>query len=282
MVAGVGAALGSVIGNILGPGVLAWFTGTFGHWFDPFFQYVVDPSLDRYFSDGQRAIFRRDPLTFDLDGAGLETVSAQTSGVLFDHDGDGIREGTGWVSSDDGFLVLDRNANGTIDNGAELFGDSTPLNSGGNAADGFAALAQEDTNADGVVNASDTRWSDLRVWRDLNQDGVSQAGELFTLDALGIASINVQATEHSQVLADGNRIADLGTYTRADGSTGSAGTTGQMADIDLSVDTFHREFTNAVPLAAGVTALPKTGPTGSGLDSRDQQGQVYQDQQGQV
>ena len=132
----------------------------------------------------------KDPLTLDLDGDGIETVAASTTNpILFDHDGDGTKNGTGWIKADDGFLVLDRNNNGTIDSGQELFGDSTPLAGGGTAEDGFAALAQEDTNADGVVNNLDTRWSQLRVWQDLNQDGVSQAGELLTMRAFSTAPL---------------------------------------------------------------------------------------------
>jgi len=64
-----------------------------------------------------------------------------------------------------------------------------PLAGGGATADGFAALAQEDTNADGVVNNLDTRWSQLRVWQDLNQDGISQAGELLTMRAFSTAPL---------------------------------------------------------------------------------------------
>jgi trimeric autotransporter adhesin len=93
----------------------------------------------------------RDPLTLDLDGDGLETVAlSATSPIYFDHDGDGVKNGTGWVKPEDGFLVMDRDGNGAIDTGRELFGDSTPLASGGIVADGFAALAQEDTNQDGI------------------------------------------------------------------------------------------------------------------------------------
>src|SRR5262249_23306920 len=80
------------------------------------------------FTTGQFWVPRRDPLTLDLDGDGIESVGINsTNPITFDHDGDGIRTGTGWISSDDGFLVLDRNGNGTIDSGRELFGDSTPV-----------------------------------------------------------------------------------------------------------------------------------------------------------
>ncbi len=87
---------------------------------------------------------RSDPFTLDLDGDGLETVPPNSSQpILFDINNDGVKTSTGWIKPDDGFLALDRNGNGTIDNGAELFGDATPLSAGGTAKDGFAALARE-------------------------------------------------------------------------------------------------------------------------------------------
>ena len=242
-----------------------WFYGdtALGKGLGKIFVEVAD-----FFGLSQRIVPRRDPLTLDLDGDGLETVGA-AAGVLFDHDGDGVMSGTGWVGSDDGFLVLDRNGNGQIDSGRELFGDSTPLAGGGTAADGFAALAQEDTNADGRVDSLDANWSALRVWRDLNQDGVSQGGELFTLDSLGITALNVAVTEHTQTLPNGNQVADLGTYVRADGSTGTLAQTGQMADVNLADDTFHREFPDTVPLTPQAQGLPDMQGSGLVRDLRE-------------
>jgi hypothetical protein len=123
----------------------------------------------------------RDPLVLDLDGDGIETVgifgaSGTASPILFDHDANGTRTGTGWVAPDDALLVRDINGNGTIDSGRELFGDNTLLPNGQTATNGFTALAQHDANGDGQVNSQDSIYSQLRVWRDLNQDGVSQAG----------------------------------------------------------------------------------------------------------
>ena len=193
---------------------------------------------------------RSDPLILDLNGNGIETIAAnRASPILFDHDGDRIKSGTGWIAPSDGFLALDRNGNGAIDNGSELFGNST-LVAGGVAADGFAALAQQDTNADGVVNAQDANFANLRVWQDLNQDGVSQQGELKTLADLDIASINVANTEHSSMLPGGNEIADLGSFTRTDG------TTSIMADVNLAADTFHRSFSDVIPATPQTVALP--------------------------
>ena len=116
---------------------------------------------------------RRDPLTLDLDGDGIETtVQSGWKGVLFDHNNNGQKTGTGWLSADDGFLVLDKNSNGKIDNGTELFGDNTLLSDGTTASDGFAALADLDSNEDGLIDAGDTAYASLRVWQDKNQDGI--------------------------------------------------------------------------------------------------------------
>lgn len=232
---------------------------SFASWLNGVFGPVGD-----FFTRAQRWVRPRDPLTLDLDGDGLETVPvSSTNPILFDHDGDGLKNATGWIKPDDGFLVMDRNGNGTIDNGTELFGDSTNLYGGGKAADGFAALAQEDTNNDGKISSADANFAYLRVWRDLNQNGISESGELATLASLNIASIDVAKKNNSQPLPGGNEIADLGTYTRTDGSTGTVGEVMKLADVNLAVDTFHRQFPDSVPLAAGVTALPNM--QGSGL-----------------
>ncbi|MFZ6870506.1 putative Ig domain-containing protein [Undibacterium sp. Di27W] len=213
---------------------------------------------------------RRDPLTIDLNGNGLDTIGVSpTNPILFDHDGDGLKTATGWVASDDGFLALDRNGNGTIDTGAELFGDSTPLYIGGKAVDGFAALADQDSNHDGKVDSQDTHWSELRVWRDLNQDGLSQVGELFSLDQVGIVSFNVAKTSNSVFLANGNQIADLGTYTKKDGNKGTVGEAGQVADVNLAEDTFHSKFTDHIALASGVDVLPDMQGSGQVRDLRE-------------
>jgi hypothetical protein len=74
---------------------------------------------------------RRDPLALDLDNDGIETTAQDGwNSVLFDHNNDSVKTATGWLSGDDGFLVLDKNGNGTIDNGNELFGDNTQLSNG--------------------------------------------------------------------------------------------------------------------------------------------------------
>ena len=169
-----------------------------------------------------------DPLVLDLDGDGLE-LTAMATGVspMFDIDGDGFLEYTGWVSPDDGMLALDSNANGKIDDVGELFG--------GPGASGFAELATHDDNEDGVINAEDAIFGDLRVWRDLDRDGETDEGELFGLEELGIASIDTAGVE------DGTRnslniVMRSGSFTRDDG------TTGQVGDIEFQLNNFDTVF----------------------------------------
>ena len=198
---------------------------------------------------------RIDPLALDLDGDGIETVGIGdwNNTVLFDHDGDGQKAGTGWLSGDDGWLVRDLNGNGTIDDGTELFGDNTRLADGTRAPDGFAALADLDSNQDGVIDANDAAFGELKVWQDANQDGISQAGELKTLSELGIASISPTATVSGQA-QNGNTIDATATFTRTDGSTGAAGTLG------LAASRFFTDYGDAV---AGDASLPEMHGSGA-------------------
>ena len=113
-------------------------------------------------------VVRRDPILLDLDGDGVETVGLSAN-IYFDHDADGVLTKTGWVGKDDALLVWDRNANGRIDTGAELFGDFTALPNGALAPNGFAALAALDANSDGMLDARDPAFAELRLWRDACQ-----------------------------------------------------------------------------------------------------------------
>ena len=154
-----------------------------------------------------------DPLVLDLDGDGIETSSLTQGGVHFDMDGDGFAELSGWVGADDGLLVYDRDGNGKIDDISELFGAP-----GGS---GFGELRLLDDDASGVIDAGDVVFDKLQVWRDLNQDGVSQTGELFSLDELGITSIDAIGAPLNVTAPSGTLLRETATFTRADGSTGN-------------------------------------------------------------
>ncbi|MET3653925.1 hypothetical protein ABIC75_003662, partial [Dyella japonica] len=177
---------------------------TADYWFSPLWKEITDALLGGLDLGIQSAaqginhnttyrIQRYDPLALDLDGDGKVSTLAESNwtGALFDHNGDGIRTASGWVAGNDGLLVRDLDGNGTIDSGRELFGDQTVLRNGQRAANGFDALADLDDNGDGVIDANDAAFGSLRVWRDLNGDGISQANELFTLDDLGIVSLSL-------------------------------------------------------------------------------------------
>ena len=221
------------------------------------FEYVVYKS----WSEARDWIERRDPLALDLDGDGIETRGADGT-VLFDHNGDGMRTGTGWVRSDDGLLVLDRNGNGTIDTGAELFGADTVKTDGTQASDGFDALSDLDSNNDKVFDAEDTRFADVRIWRDLNQDGISQSNELSTLAAANIRSIDLTPTAQSD-LGNGNTQTASATFTRSDGTTGTA------VNLNLAVNGFFRQFTNPVTLTDAAKKLPEVSGSGALRDLRE-------------
>ncbi len=149
------------------------------------------------------------PIALDLDGNGIHTTALIDSQGQFDL-GTGKAVNSGWLSSGDGFLAVDLNGNGKIDNIGELFG--------GNKGDGFAKLATYDSNHDGVVNAKDADYAKLLVWQDLNGNHQTDAGELRTLAQAGIASLTVAFTDQA-VNQLGNVLGETSTATRADGSS---------------------------------------------------------------
>src|ERR1041385_1524618 len=172
----------------------------------------------------------RDPLILDLNGDGIHTSNLADSTVHFDYSGDGFAERTAWVSADDGILAIDHNGNGLVDGMAELFGSPTQ--------DGFAVLEALDSNGDGKIDASDAAFASLRVWRDLNQNGVSDPGELMTLAQAGITSISLARTVVGGTNS-GNNIGFEAHFTRSDGTTGIAQT------IYFAVD--RRDSTDSSP-----------------------------------
>ncbi|HYG36652.1 MAG TPA: calcium-binding protein, partial [Clostridia bacterium] len=157
----------------------------------------------------------RDPLVLDLDGDGVELGGLADSSVHFDYDQDGFAEKTGWVSADDAILVRDSNTNGTVDGASELFGSPNQ--------DGFAVLEAMDTNGDGTIDAKDEGFDQLRVWQDLDQDGISDAGELRTLSEAGIKSISVIRSDIGGT-NQGHPIGYEASFERSDGTSGTAQT----------------------------------------------------------
>jgi hypothetical protein len=131
-----------------------------------------------------------DPLVVDLDGDGIE-LKAIHHGVNFDFYGVGTKQGSAWVASDDALLVMDGDGDGAITSGLELFG-----NVDRRFPDGFTHLATFDHNGDGVIDAQDPVFSELRLWQD-DGDAISTPSELLTLESVGLTSIPLQAGEVS-------------------------------------------------------------------------------------
>lgn len=141
------------------------------------------------------------PIIISTSGNDIELSSPET-GVYFDLDGDGERERISWTKAgrDDGFLVLDKNENGTIDNGREVFGNRFVTPSGEEGINGFQALNAYDRvtaggNDDGIISAADAIYSSLRIWIDSNHDGESQPNELIPLSDVGIEWIDLRYRE---------------------------------------------------------------------------------------
>ncbi|WP_298644134.1 calcium-binding protein, partial [uncultured Cardiobacterium sp.] len=184
-----------------------------------------------------------DPLALDLNGNGIETLAANGhDGAMFDHERLGIRTATGWVHGNDGILVYDRNGDGKINDGGEIFGDNTLLKNGKTAAHGFEAAADLDDNGDGKLDAADSAFNKLGVWRDLNHNGISEEGEIFALKDLRIQSLNLGYTQADKDLGNGNTLAEVGSYTDEDGNEHI------MGDLHLAADRLHSRYSERIPL----------------------------------
>ena len=191
----------------------------------------------------------RSPLIVDLDGDGVETTTTE-DGTHFDHDNNGFAEKTSWVGKDDGLLVRDINGNGQIDDGTELFGNNSVLSNGQKASNGFEALADLDSNNDGVFNNSDASWAQVKVWKDANQNGKTDEGELLTLEQAGIESIDLDYQNSNTVDINGNTVGQIGSFDKENG------TQGNISDIWFNTDLMDTVDKTNIDIPADIAALP--------------------------
>ncbi|MCM1233937.1 MAG: hypothetical protein NC489_27845 [Ruminococcus flavefaciens] len=155
----------------------------------------------------------RDPLIIDFGAEGIELKSLE-HGVNFDLDNNGFAEKTAWIGKEDAFLALDRNENGKIDNGGELFGDQVILEDGKKSESGFEALSELDNNADGVIDKKDAVYEKLLLWTDINHNGKSESDELLGMKKSGVITISLDCKKESLVDDEtGARIAETADVT---------------------------------------------------------------------
>ena len=190
-----------------------------------------------------------DPILLDLNGDGVIGTTTLENGVYFDHQKDGFGELSAWVDENDGILVIDKNGDGVINDGGEVFGDNYVKSNGNKASSGFDALADLDSNGDGVISAEDSEFSNIKI---LKGDGT-----LISLEEAGITSINLSSESVGSADENGNTLVSQGTSVRNDGSVGNLG------DFNLIVDKMDSFAVEWLEESEEISALPEVLGSGT-------------------
>jgi len=209
-----------------------------------------------------------DPLAIDLNGDGVIATTTMEAGVNFDLDNNGFAEQAAWVAPEDGLLVVDKNNNGFIDDGAELFGTETTLKNGQKAHSGFEALAELDSNKDNQISSLDTAFNTLKIWQDQNHNGIAESAELLTLASQGIQSISLASSAISTRDFQGVAHTELGSFTKADSSSGIINALMFNSDTRLTVPVRNMQGNNIV-IPADVALLPNAIGFGNSYSLRE-------------
>ncbi|MGE5505385.1 MAG: beta strand repeat-containing protein, partial [Actinomycetota bacterium] len=206
-------AIASAIGLIQNPsveggiGTALWVAACVPGPQQPFV--FVAAAVFSFFSGGGK------PIVLDLDGNGIQMSSVGNSTAFYDLDGDGQREHRGWIGAGDALLAIDANGDGSISGRDEI----SFVNYRQGARTDLEGLIAFDSNIDGLLSSDDREWGRFRVWQDADGDGISDPGELLTMEQAGIASVTL-ASDQVRRSYGGNESFGEGTFTRTDGTTG--------------------------------------------------------------
>lgn len=206
------------------------------------YQLGINDNVKNPFNTAQSVEHVIDPVILDLNGDGIKTTKV-SDGVYFDHEGDGFRENSSWVDENDGVLVIDKNNNGYIDNGTEVFGNNYVKNNGVKATNGFDALKDLDSNNDGKITSADSEFSNIKV--------LKGNGELVSLSDLGITTINLNSVNKNTKDENGNTLVSQGTFVKEDGTVGNLG------DFNLVVDKMNSFAVEWLDESEEIAALPE-------------------------
>ncbi len=229
-----------------GPFVEHWDNAPFFPFHNPNPDGAWDRSIPVWFSTWRAPSHGRDPLVFDLAGTGLAFTPLETSQATFAYRADQPAVSTAWIGAGQGILVQDLHPAALQVTADELLGAVS--------GNGLAELAALDSNHDGKIDAQDTAFASLKIWRDANLNGVTDAGELVSLTVAGIASIDLASQQdQTGVFQNGVQIAATFRFTRTDGSLGNG------ADVNFPAAGYFRYYVPASDFAfvADASLLPQ-------------------------
>ncbi|WP_157771973.1 calcium-binding protein [Ralstonia solanacearum] len=236
----------------------------------------MSPISDLVNSYFRRSLFNSgsDPLAIDLTGGGIKTIGASQSGVMFDTTGSGNTVSTGWIAEGTGWLVYAPSGATTLTSETQLFGAASLLPNGEYATDGFQALSLLDSNGDGVIDAKDPEFANLRVWAGAPSSGSSDpnmsAGQMLTLQQLGIVSISLDEQPcWNNTGGTGVEVNTESSYATVTWSDGHQTTIGA---VNLTSDPFYQDLAPPTQLQTSsdstVNAVPLMWGSGAVYDTR--------------
>ena len=190
------------------------------------------------------------PIIIDMNKDGVKTLNYAQQAVYFDLNNTNFAKRTGWVDSHDALLALDRNGNGKIDNGSELFGNYTFLADGQRAKNGFEALAEFDKNKDNLITEEDDIWRELQLWQDKNSNGTVEEGELSLIKDSELAAIHLAYQFSFDIDEQGNSHTEKSKVTWKDKSESEA------TDVWFAVDFVDSEPLQTAEIDDEIAKLP--------------------------